>query len=226
MSKEFNCADNRSWRETNCVPEVVDDDRAFMFVVKNEDGSFIPEYDDDGTETNFRSIDKDKAAGLYIIGRGFKAGFNTSDGIIKAFDKEFKLSLRLDGNDTLIPVTEREDNNYKDIIQYKGFITDGLNASHVGNATLNAHTTSYHIGWKKKIQINDEHYAFVKIIFNIIMSKGISISLKISPNFNMNGMFLIDIGDKQIGQPIIKVGKGASTMFECHLVGNTGNNTK
>ena len=201
--------------ETNFVPECVGNDRPFMYVVENKDGSIIPEFDNDGKETSFKTINKEEAKSLYLIGRGAKFGFGTDNGIFDILNHKFNISFNLDEH--VIPVTSRENETYNDIIQYKGFITDGLAPNHVGPATLQGHTSSFHVGWKKKIMIDEERYVFFKAIFSIIMGEGLKMEFKASPNFNMDGTLLIDTGDKTIVHEIKRVGKGASTLFECNI---------
>lgn len=190
------------------VPEAAPKDRPFMFVVKtvNED---IAEFDDEGNETSFREINKEDAKGLYLIGRGVKIGFNTDNGIFDILGNLF--AVRLAFGSESVQLTGVEGETYNDIIQYKGFISEGMAAGHVGPAHLACMTTSFHIGWKKKIVLDENRHIFVKIIFSIVMNEGMQIEVKVSPNFNIeNGCIIVGNGKQEVERTIRKLGPGAS----------------
>lgn len=190
------------------VPEAAPKDRPFMFVVKtvNED---IAEFDDEGNETSFREINKEDAKGLYLIGRGVKIGFNTDNGIFDILGNLF--AVRLAFGSESVQLTGVEGETYNDIIQYKGFISEGMAAGHVGPAHLACMTTSFHIGWKKKIVLDENRHIFVKVIFSIVMNEGMQIEVKVSPNFNIeNGSIIVGNGKQEVERTIRKLGLGAS----------------
>ena len=190
------------------VPEAAPKDRPFMFVVKtvNED---IAEFDDEGNEKSFREINKEDAKGLYLIGRGVKIGFNTDNGIFDILGSLFV--VRLDFGSESVQLTGVEGETYNDIIQYKGFISEGMAAGHVGPAHLACMTTSFHIGWKKKIVLDENRHIFVKVIFSIVMNEGMQIEVKVSPNFNIeNGCIIVGNGKQEVERTIRKLGPGAS----------------
>jgi hypothetical protein len=194
--------------EKYVVPEAAPKDRPFMFVVKTANGD-IAEFDEEGNEKNFREINKDEAKGLYLIGRGVKFGFDTDNGIFDILGSLFTVRLAFDSES--IQLTGVEGEKYNDIIQYKGFISEGMAAGHVGPAQLACMTTSFHIGWKKKIVLDENRHIFVKVIFSIIMNEGMQIEVKVSPNFNIgNGCITVDNGKQEIGRTIRKLGPGAS----------------
>lgn len=194
--------------EKYVVPEAAPKDRPFMFVVKtvNED---IAEFDDEGNETSFREINKEDAKGLYLIGRGVKIGFNTDNGIFDILGSLF--AVRLAFGSESVQLTGVEGETYNDIIQYKGFISEGMAAGHVGPAHLACMTTSFHIGWKKKIVLDENRHIFVKVIFSIVMNEGMQIEVKVSPNFNIeNGSIIVGNGKQEVERTIRKLGPGAS----------------
>ena len=194
--------------EKYIVPEAAPKDRPFMFVVKtvNED---IAEFDDEGNETSFREINKEDAKGLYLIGRGVKIGFNTDNGIFDILGSLF--AVRLAFGSESVQLTGVEGETYNDIIQYKGFISEGMAAGHVGPAHLACMTTSFHIGWKKKIVLDENRHIFVKVIFSIVMNEGMQIEVKVSPNFNIeNGCIIVGNGKQEVERTIRKLGPGAS----------------
>ena len=190
------------------VPKAAPKDRPFMFVVKtvNED---IAEFDDEGNETSFREINKEDAKGLYLIGRGVKIGFNTDNGIFDILGSLFAVHLAF-GSES-VQLTGVKGETYNDIIQYKGFISEGMAAGHVGPAHLACMTTSFHIGWKKKIVLDENRHIFVKVIFSIVMNEGMQIEVKVSPNFNIeNGSIIVGNGKQEVERTIRKLGPGAS----------------
>ena len=194
--------------EKYIVPEAAPKDRPFMFVVKtvNED---IAEFDDEGNEKSFREINKEDAKGLYLIGRGVKIGFNTDNGIFDILGSLF--AVRLAFGSESVQLTGVEGETYNDIIQYKGFISEGMAAGHVGPAHLACMTTSFHIGWKKKIVLDENRHIFVKVIFSIVMNEGMQIEVKVSPNFNIeNGCIIVGNGKQEVERTIRKLGPGAS----------------
>ena len=194
--------------EKYVVPEAGPKDRPFMFVVKtvNED---IAEFDDEGNETSFREINKEDAKGLYLIGRGVKIGFNTDNGIFDILGSLF--AVRLAFGSESVQLTGVEGETYNDIIQYKGFISEGMAAGHVGPAHLACMTTSCHMGWKKKIVLDENRHIFVKVIFSIVMNEGMQIEVKVSPNFNIeNGCIIVGNGKQEVERTIRKLGPGAS----------------
>ena len=194
--------------EKYVVPEAAPKDRPFMFVVKtvNED---IAEFDDEGNGTSFREINKEDAKGLYLIGRGVKIGFNTDNGIFDILGSLF--TVRLAFGSESVQLTGVEGETYNDIIQYKGFISEGMAAGHVGPAHLACMTTSFHIGWKKKIVLDENRHIFVKVIFSIVMNEGMQIEVKVSPNFNIeNGSIIVGNGKQEVERIIRKLGPGAS----------------
>lgn len=194
--------------EKYVVPEAAPKDRPFMFVVKtvNED---IAEFDDEGNEKSFREINKEDAKGLYLIGRGVKIGFNTDNGIFDILGSLF--AVRLAFGSESVQLTGVEGETYNDIIQYKGFISEGMAAGHVGPAHLACMTTSFHIGWKKKIVLDKNRHIFVKVIFSIVMNEGMQIEVKVSPNFNIeNGSIIVGNGKQEVERTIRKLGPGAS----------------
>ena len=194
--------------EKYVVPEAAPKVRPFMFVVKtvNED---IAEFDDEGNEKSFREINKEDAKGLYLIGRGVKIGFNTDNGIFDILGSLF--AVRLAFGSESVQLTGVEGETYNDIIQYKGFISEGMAAGHVGPAHLACMTTSFHIGWKKKIVLDENRHIFVKVIFSIVMNEGMQIEVKVSPNFNIeNGSIIVGNGKQEVERTIRKLGPGAS----------------
>lgn len=205
------------WKETNIVPDTVEDkERIFMYVAEFEDGTIVPEFEDDGTETNFKKVDKNKVSMLSLIGKGSKVcNIDTKTGILNVMD--IAISYELSIGDKKYHITEIKDEEYKDIIHYKGFITDGLASDFVGRATLKCHTNSFAVGWKKQIKIDENRNIHFKVILNIIVDVGIQAEIKITPDFDIDGsinMAMLRDGKTRNATLEAKSVKGASTEFK------------
>lgn len=205
------------WKETNIVPDTVEDkERIFMYVAEFEDGTITPEFDDDGTETNFKKVDKNKVSMLSLIGKGSKVcNVDTKTGILNVMD--IAVSCELSLGDKKYPITGIKDEVYKDLIHYKGFITDGLESNFVGNAVLKCHTNRFAVGWKKQIKIDEERSIHFKVILNIIVDVGIQAEIKITPDFDIDGsidMAMFKDGKTRNAVLETKSVKGASTEFK------------
>lgn len=162
----------------------------FMWICKYSDGTYVPEFEDKDKETSFLNIEKENVDEFHLIGNGFHAMFNTKDGKF-IFNDKTKIDFTLiteDGKKT--DITGGSD--YHDIIQYKGFFTDGVSNLENG-ANLQCHTCSFHIGWKKQFNINEETNIFFKVILSVVMGQGIKLEIKLSSNNDFKGDFIIAI---------------------------------
>ena len=192
----------------------------FMWICKYTDGSIINEFDDKDTEHSFLDIEKDKVSEFYLIGRNFKAVFNTENGKFK-FNDDKEVSY-----DIIPENSNRYDlhtmGDYHDIIQYKGFFTDGLSNLN-GRHNLQCHTCSYHIGWKKQIKLEkDDITIFFKNVLSVVMGKGIKLEIRISADKDFNGTFLFNlngISDKSnnVFAKKIEVKKNKACEFNINL---------
>ena len=163
----------------------------FMWICKYDDGTIVNEFDDKDTEHSFTDIEKDKVSEFYLIGRNFKASFNTKDG-------KFKFNDLKEASYDIIPENGKKYNinalgDYHDIIQYKGFYTDGLSNLNGGH-TLQCHTCSYHIGWKKQIRLEEDDITiFFKNVLSVIMDEGVRLEIRISSNKDFVGSFFFNL---------------------------------
>lgn len=163
----------------------------FMWVCKYSDGTYVPEFEDKDNENSFLDIKKENVDEIHLLGNGFHSMFNTNDGKF-IFNNDAKIDF------TLIPENSKEikitdnDNDYHDIIQYKGFYTDGV-SNLSGGANLQCHTCSYHIGWKKQFKIDENTNIFFKVILSVVLNEGIKLEIKLSSNNDFKGDFIISI---------------------------------
>ena len=162
----------------------------FMWICKYSDGTYVPEFEDKDNENSFLDIKKENVDEFHLIGNGFHAMFNTKDGRF-IFNNNTKIDF------TIIPENGKKKDitggsDYHDIIQYKGFFTDGVSNLENG-ANLQCHTCSFHIGWKKQFKINDDTNIFFKAILSVVMGQGIKLEIKLSSNNDFKGDFIIAI---------------------------------
>lgn len=190
----------------------------FMWVCKYSDGTYIPEFENKDKENSFLKIEKEKVDELHLLGNGFHSLFNTNDGkFIFNDDTQVDFTL-IPKNDKEIKITGRDD-DYHDIIQYKGFYTDGV--SNLNNANLQCHTCSYHIGWKKQFKINENTSIFFKAILSVVLNEGIKLEIKLSSNNDFDGDFIVSIKkpNEDAGSYAKKldIKKNKSTSFNINL---------
>ena len=153
----------------------------FMWICKYDDGKYVEEFESDGKENSFTKIEKDKVSELHLIGNGFHSMFDVKDGcFILNEDTKVEFAIILGENKKLI--TSIPDELYNDIIQYKGFYTDGV--SNLNDVNLVCHTCSYHIGWKKQFTIDENTSLFFKVILSVVIGKGIKFEIKLSSKRN------------------------------------------
>jgi len=193
----------------------------FMWICKYNDENYVPEFEDEETENSFLDIEKEKVEELHLIGNGFHSMFNTKDGSFKIND-DTKIDFVIipKNNKNTIYITEDKDSDYHDIIQYKGFYTDGV-SNIEGAANLECHTCSYHIGWKKRFQINDDIDIFFKSILSVIINEGIKLEIKLSSKNDFEGDFIIAIkqpdGNVQSFAKKLNIKKNKSCNFDINL---------
>lgn len=154
-------------------------EQPFEWVVNYEDGTRYAEYEDDKEDGKFSLINKDKVFSLSLIGRNTKIGMLTESGVFfipSIFGAVDFFSFALVNEDkSVTPLSNREGETYKNIIQYNGFKSDF-------NANLQAMGTvidSYHIGWKKHIETKFGKF-FFQVVLGLIMDSGIQFDFRIS----------------------------------------------
>ena len=191
----------------------------FMWICKYDDGKYVEEFESDGKENSFTKIEKDKVSELHLIGNGFHSMFDVKDGcFVLNEDTKVEFVIILGENKKLI--TSIPDELYNDIIQYKGFYTDGV--SNLNDVNLVCHTCSYHIGWKKQFTIDENTSLFFKAILSVVIGKGIKFEIKLSSNNDFDANFkvsLITNGDRGLKEYIKKISlhKNKSCNFNINL---------
>ena len=166
-------------------------DHPFMWVAEYEDGTILDEALENGEFRSFTAIRKDTVKTFNLVGRKMRAYTDTSNGIFDLNDVLFSTAIRIGEN--TYPISSIEGETYKDLIHYKGFYADTImNDGRIKSTGLNIITNSYHIGWKKNIILNDNQRLSFKMIYSILMGKGIEFEFKLSSDKDIkDGILLI-----------------------------------
>lgn len=166
-------------------------DHPFMWVAEYEDGTILDEALENGEFRSFTAIRKDTVKTFNLVGRKMRAYIDTSNGIFNLNDVLFSTAIRIGEN--TYPISSIEGETYKDLIHYKGFYADTImNDGKIKSTGLNIITNSYHIGWKKNIILNDNQRLSFKMIYSILMGKGIEFEFKLSSDKDIkDGILLI-----------------------------------
>lgn len=166
-------------------------DHPFMWVAEYEDGTILDEALENGEFRSFTAIKKNTVKTFNLVGRKMRAYFDTSNGMFNLNDVFFSIAIKI-GEDVR-PISSIEGETYKDLIHYKGFYADTImNDGRIKGTGLSIVTNSYHIGWKKKIMLADDQILSFKMIYSILMGKGIEFEFKLSSNKDIkDGILLI-----------------------------------
>ena len=166
-------------------------DHPFMWVAEYEDGTILDEALENGEFRSFTAIRKDTVKTFNLVGRKMRAYIDTSNGIFNLNDVLCSTAIRIGEN--TYPISSIEGETYKDLIHYKGFYADTImNDGRIKSTGLNIITNSYHIGWKKNIILNDNQRLSFKMIYSILMGKGIEFEFKLSSDKDIkDGILLI-----------------------------------
>lgn len=166
-------------------------DHPFMWVAEYEDGTILDEALENGEFRSFTAIRKDTVKTFNLVGRKMRAYIDTSTGIFNLNDVLFSTAIRIGEN--TYPISSIEGETYKDLIHYKGFYADTImNDGRIKSTGLNIITNSYHIGWKKNIILNDNQRLSFKMIYSILMGKGIEFEFKLSSDKDIkDGILLV-----------------------------------
>lgn len=152
----------------------------FIWYGLYKDGSMVVEFNNDGVETEFSTIDKPELTRFGLMGNGGRVYFDTSDGLIH-LDTERVLKLYLlDENDEKYPITEIEGKTYNDIIQYKkGYMDFKLSRSrnmNCGNVTPFQH----YFGYKIDVDSVPDNTIKVQVIYCLPLRGPISVTVKLN----------------------------------------------
>ena len=109
----------------------------YIWVVRNEDGSFIREWDDEGKIFPFRKLDKSKISEFHMVSKDEDFYFDCKTGIFVAAGREFIFPLA----GMALPFNEG-------LIEYKDASTHLIPASQKVDDYDGFNIDSYNFGWK------------------------------------------------------------------------------
>lgn len=180
-----------------------------MWVCKYNDGKYVEEFESKDKENSFLDIEKDKVEELHLIGRKLSTMFDTSNGSFTIVDENLSsakmtIDFSIDINGTEYKLSNNI-GDFHDIIQYKGFYTDGM-SNFTGN--LECHTCSYHIGWKKRFIFEKDNIdIFFKVVFSIIEGQAPKFELRISSKNDLDGKLILIEHLEGFEKPVAKLAK-------------------
>lgn len=135
----------------------------FIWFVNREDGSSAYEFTNDGENHDYnKEVDdrKDEIKEFGLLGNGSKIYFNTKDGIINIGDRKIKLFVESDEDiNVVLSLTENDEANYKNVIQYKKAAFDYNPVPGVAQ-TIPGTVTNHYIGYN----CETEHFSFQVIL--------------------------------------------------------------
>lgn len=131
----------------------------FIWVAEYDDGTFLREFDDDGSENSFYDIDRNRLMKFHLAGNGKDYWLDCRTGVFHINGEEISVRYIYNGN---IYEFMRQNGKYNDIIQFKQASTDidpffGIMGNRI---ELQA------IGWKAKLIFEDVEF-YLKLILNI-----------------------------------------------------------
>ena len=194
---------------------------------KGSKGTIVDEFNDDGSENDFRDIQKKDVKEFGLYGGGTNLWMETRDGVFHITSKKGSHAIRLyleDNNENIIKLTDRDDTYYDDLIQYKGFYTYASAPSEENRGQqLNGDvvTSKYIFGYKNTFTVKDfSHFSFedckwyegtlnfmAKIIVDL-EAKNITLALAFTPSFNFKGHLRCRFNDNPVdGSITLEAGK-------------------
>ena len=190
--------------------------RVFGWYAKYYRGSIIDEFNDDGSDNDFRDIQKDLVKEFGLYGGGTNLWMETHDGVFHITSKKGSHAIRLyleDEVESIIKLTDRDDIIYSDIIQYKGFYTYAsapTGKEENKDKPLNGDmvTSKYIFGYKTTFEVNGGKLNFTARIIVDLEAKNITLALTFTPSFNFKGHLRCRFNDNPVdGTITLEAGK-------------------
>lgn len=194
--------------------------RVFGWYAKYYKKSVIDEFNDDGSENDFKDIQKENVKEFGLYGGGTNLWMETRDGVFHITSKKGSNAIRLyleDEDENVIKLTDRDDTSYRDIIQYKGFYTyasapTGRKEDKGKQLNGDIVTSKYIFGYKTAFEVlNDKNEGKLNFIAKLIIdleARNITLSLTFTPSFNFKGHLRCRFDDSPIdGTITLETGK-------------------
>ena len=200
--------------------------RVFGWYAKYYKKSVIDEFNDDGSENDFKDIQKENVKEFGLYGGGTNLWMETRDGVFHITSKKGSNAIRLyleDEDENVIKLTDRDDTSYRDIIQYKGFYTyasapTGREEDKGKQLNGDVVTSKYIFGYKNTFTVKEfssedlKWYEgslhFVAKIIVDLEAKNITLALAFTPSFNFKGHLRCRFNDNPVdGSITLEAGK-------------------
>ena len=194
--------------------------RVFGWYAKYYKGSIIDEFNDDGSENDFRDIQKALVKEFGLYGGGTNLWMETRDGVFHITSKKGSHAVRLyleDDDEAVIKLTDRDDTIYCDLIQYKGFYTyasapTGKEEDKGKQLNGDVVTSKYIFGYKTTFEVlegkNEGKLSFTARLVIDLETKNITLALSFTPSFNFKGHLRCRFNDNPVdGTITLEAGK-------------------
>ena len=164
----------------------------FMWVADYFDGTDLLEFQQNGKENSFYSINKNNLYKFGLVGCGYKMYFDTTNGIFNISDRIIELEY-IDENDKIYNLNSGK--LYNDIIQFKEAEStfDPFNL----NGIMKTSICQFNFGYKQKLQFEDINLN-LKVICKVPYDKPVYLEITLSSNKTLNGKLLIKRNGKTI----------------------------
>lgn len=165
----------------------------FIWFAKYGENDTLTEFEDNGKENEWNTIEKDRLIEFGLIGRGAKLFYSINDGIINVMDKQIKFFLQNEDGST-IKLNNREGEIYNDIVQFKGFYNeyDPMDKNRDPNKPLENIIDSFHFGYKHKIEL-PQGILHVEHVFRLPLGKPMKLGFRLTPNFELDSKLVVRV---------------------------------
>jgi hypothetical protein len=184
----------------------------FMWVAEYFDGSHLTEFNGNGIENSFYSINKNQLIRYGIVGCGHKMFFDTVTGIFNISGRTIQLEYV--ENDTIYNLTN-SNVMYNDILQFKE-AESSFNPSARGGDLVNT-VSQFNFGYKQKLVFNDLHLN-LKVICKIPYNKPIYLEISLTSDKALDGNLIIRRNNAIIDTIYAPVQKGMKGTLNWDII--------
>ncbi|MDH6671986.1 hypothetical protein ACXFAU_10825 [Paenibacillus glucanolyticus] len=179
--------------------------QSFIWIADYYDKSYSSEFDFETKKSNsFYDIDRDKLIRFGLIGEGSQVFFDVANGVFNINGHRIMISYATENSE--YPLTGRTF-LYNDIITYKDAVSDAdLFTRKAVNGRFNHTITSYNIGYKKRMELEEVIICFQNIL-TIPFNEALYLQIKLSANQDLSGSLIIrrdGLITDRIPAPLIK----------------------
>lgn len=151
----------------------------FIWVAEYDDGTFLREFNDDGSENSFYDIKRDRLKKFSLVGCGKSYGFDCRTGVFSINGEELRVRFIADNGDCFEFMGQS--GPYNDIIQYK----EASTAFNLLQNRVVDKIDSHNIGWKAK-------FIFEQVTFHV------KFILSVSPDGDCEYIYVWLVADKYL----------------------------